>query len=241
MERVLDERHYRRYEEMIRDGTVVVEVGPEGERRLVWADVWEVDEEGRKQGGDDDGGGGGGGDVKGEGGGGGSGEGGGGGPDGGPREDEGSASSSNELAPRPHPRRRRKPVDPTYGTDMLSLLGKNNGIEKEPSSGKTTFEKYLDGEIDVSQQSIFGKDIPQEYSDDEAVRARYGLSSAPAKRKKRVGGGEDIEERGKMKMNCEEIPETPEWRDEEYVRLAGCLGLRDQVRGPYRTKMPGFV
>ncbi|KAF8420412.1 hypothetical protein EV426DRAFT_576352 [Tirmania nivea] len=256
MEKVLDERHYRRYEQMVRDGTVVVEVGPEGERRLVWANSWEVEEEGRKWGRDDDGGGdgetseggdgggrgGGGGSGSGGGGGGGGGEGGGGGgggggdggaPDGGHHEDE---LSANKLAP--HPSRRRKPVDPTYGTDMLSLLGKNNGMEKDSSSGKTTFEKYLDEEIDVSQQSIYGKDIPREYSDDEAVRARYGLSAAPVKRKK--VSGEVVEGLEKGKMNCDVVPETPEWRDEEYVRLAGCLGLRDQVRGPYRTKMPGF-
>ncbi|KAF8455977.1 hypothetical protein BGX38DRAFT_1165586 [Terfezia claveryi] len=178
MEKVLDERHYRRYEEMFRDGTVVVEVGPEGERRLVWADVWEVEEDVRKEGvnnnNNDDGGGGGGGE----------------GPDDGSRENESSVSDK----PAPDSHRRRKPVDPTYGTDMLSLLGKNNGMEKDPSSGKTTFEKYLDGEIDTSQQSIFGKDIPREYSDDEAVRARYGLSSAPAKKKKMVSG-EVVKER----------------------------------------------
>ncbi|KAF8416357.1 hypothetical protein BGX38DRAFT_1244422, partial [Terfezia claveryi] len=138
---VLDERHYRRYEEMFRDGTVVVEVGPEGERRL------DVRKEGVNNNNNDDGGGGGGGE----------------GPDDGSRENESSVS-------------------------------KNNGMEKDPSSGKTTFEKYLDGEIDTSQQSIFGKDIPREYSDDEAVRARYGLSSAPAKKKKMVSG-EVVKER----------------------------------------------
>jgi len=231
MERLLDERHYSRYEELVRDGTVVVEEGPGGVRRLVWADVWEEEEEeeGKKgEGSDGD-----------EGGGGKGSEQSGGGPgrdpnnpglESGPRGDE---ATSNKPAPRP--RLHRKPVDPTYGTDMLSLLGKNNGIEKDPVSGKTTFEKYLDGEINVSQQSIFGKDIPREYSDDEAVRARYGLGSAPVKRGGGVEGG-----LRKEKVNCDVVPEAPEWRDEEYIRLAECLGLRDQVKGPYRAKMPGF-
>lgn len=200
MEKVLDERHYRRYEEMFKDGTVVVEVGPEGERRLVWADVWEVDEEegGNNNNDDDDGGGGGGG-----------------GPDDGPHGNESSVSNK----PAPNSRRRRKPVDPTYGTDMLSLLGKNNGMEKDPSSGKTTFEKYLDGEIDTSQQSIFGKDIPPEYSDDEAVRAKYELSSAPVKKKKKKVGGEVVKDMERGNVNCEEAPETPEWRDEDAREL----------------------
>ena len=152
VERVLDERHYARYEELVREGKVVVEVGPGGERRLVWADVWEEEEEEEKE------------------------------------KGEGDDSTQSKPTTPPRRYRHRKPVDPTYGTDMLSLLGKNNGIEKDPVSGKTTFEKYLDGEVNVSQQSIFGKDIPLEYSDDEAVRARYGFGPAPAK-KKRLGGG----------------------------------------------------
>ena len=52
-----------------------------------------------------------------------------------------------------------------------------------------------------------------------------------------------VEEKGGLgrgKVNCDEVPEAPEWRDEEYLRLAECLGVRDQVRGPYRTKMPRF-
>ena len=65
-------------------------------------------------------------------------------------------------------------LDVEYGTDMLSLLGKDNGLQKD-IHGKTLFEKFLDGEIDVTEQSLFGKPIPQELSDDEAVRRTWGL------------------------------------------------------------------
>lgn len=67
-----------------------------------------------------------------------------------------------------------KELDVEYGTDMLSLLGKDNGLQKD-THGKTLFEKFLAGEIDVTRQSLFGKPIPQEFSDDEAVRKTWGF------------------------------------------------------------------
>lgn len=187
MEALLDERHYQRYEQMIRDGTIMVEEGPDGERRLVYTAVFEAGEDG--------------GDVNGSG-----------------------------LQGEPGTGPRRKAVDVEYGSDMLSLLGKNNGLEKD-SSGKTVYEKYLAGEIDVTEQSIYGNSIPKELSDDEAVRLKYGL--APAQKKAPYQPGEEQQ----TAVSCEE-PETPEWTDEDHARLARCLGLGDQVQGPYRAKMP---
>lgn len=69
---------------------------------------------------------------------------------------------------------KRKALDVGFNTDMLSLLGKDNGLRKD-ASGKTVYEKYLAGEMDVTQQSVFGNPIQKEYSDDEAVKLRYKL------------------------------------------------------------------
>lgn len=53
-----------------------------------------------------------------------------------------------------------KELDVEYRTDMLSLLGKDNGLQKD-IRGKTLFERFLAGEIDVTRQSLFEKPIPR--------------------------------------------------------------------------------
>ncbi|KAF8476829.1 hypothetical protein BDZ91DRAFT_2447 [Kalaharituber pfeilii] len=77
------------------------------------------------------------------------------------------------------------PVDLEYGTDMLSMVGKDNGIEAG-NDGMTVYERYMNGLVDVERQSLFGVDIPEQMEDEWELRKAYGLGPPPSKESRKV-------------------------------------------------------